>query len=308
MLDVAPPEAVVRRLVDRAAEVLGRQSTECVAAGRVNLIDIDAVAEALGPRWRTGKGKVYDHIEAVLTRALGESGYFSRVSPTDFLVVQPQAGEGSAQALCFRAFEEIWSHLLGEAARPGRAVHKVIDLSVHEIHRHRGRPQSGEGRGGAGGGGRGGRDRAGRIAGRIAALAAAVGPVRGQQRPAPGRGLPAGAGVQPQVQHPHRHPPQPPGVRRWLRARPALRRDHGVEPGRPVPDRHGHPVARPQRPQRARRRRAGPLPDRPGLLHRPARICASRQTFTDALGELRACVQKGFIFEVFDIVGARSRG
>ncbi|MDB5453571.1 MAG: hypothetical protein JWO33_2149, partial [Caulobacteraceae bacterium] len=133
MLDVAPPEPVVRRLVDGAAVVLERLSAACVANGRVNLIDIDAVAEAFGPRWRAKKGQVYDHIEGVLARLLGDEGYYSRVSPTDFLVVQPQSGEFAAQALCYRAFKEIWVHFLGDEPQPQRAIHRVTDLSPREI-------------------------------------------------------------------------------------------------------------------------------------------------------------------------------
>jgi hypothetical protein len=47
--------------------------------------------------------------------------------------VQPEAGEFAAQALCYRAFKEIWAHFLGAEPHPDRVIHRVTDLSRHEI-------------------------------------------------------------------------------------------------------------------------------------------------------------------------------
>lgn len=133
MLGTAPPEPVVRRLTEGAAEVLERLGATSLEAGQVNLICIDEVAIAFGDRWRTKKVQVYEHVERVLERVLMGGGFFARVSATDFLVVQSGVGQWGAQAVCYRAFQEIWSHFLGKQPQPERAVHKVVELSAHQI-------------------------------------------------------------------------------------------------------------------------------------------------------------------------------
>jgi hypothetical protein len=133
VLEVAQPQPVVRRLTEGATEVLERLSATSLESGKVNLISIDAVAAAFGARWDSKRSQVYEHVERILDRALGEDGYFTRVSATDFLVVQPNSGQFGAQALCYRSFREIWTHFLGKEPPPERTVHKVTDLSAHQI-------------------------------------------------------------------------------------------------------------------------------------------------------------------------------
>jgi len=133
VLDTAYPEPVVRRLTEGAADVLERLSASSLDSGHVNLICIDDVARAFGDRWPSKKVQVYDHVERVLDRVLMGGGFFARVSATDFLVVQPGLGQFGAQAVCYRAFSEIWSHFLGKQPQPQRTVHKVVELSPHQI-------------------------------------------------------------------------------------------------------------------------------------------------------------------------------
>jgi hypothetical protein len=133
VLDTACPEPVVRRLTEGAAEVLERLSAGSLSEGQVNLICIDDIARAFGPRWSSKKVQVYDHVEGVLERVLMGCGFFARVSVTDYLVVQPSLGQFGAQAVCYRAFQEIWTHFLGKQPQPERTVHRVIELSANEI-------------------------------------------------------------------------------------------------------------------------------------------------------------------------------
>ena len=133
MLDVLSPQPVVRRLAEGATDALERLSPSAVDSGQLNLIALDAVAQAFGARWSSKKDQVYEHVERVLARAMAEDGYFVRVSGTDFLVVQPSASQFAAQAVCCRSFQEIWSHFLGKARQTGVSVHRVTGVSAHEI-------------------------------------------------------------------------------------------------------------------------------------------------------------------------------
>ena len=74
MLDVLSPQPVVRRLAEGATDALERLSPSAVDSGQLNLIALDAVAQAFGARWSSKKDQVYEHVERVLARAMAEDG------------------------------------------------------------------------------------------------------------------------------------------------------------------------------------------------------------------------------------------
>ena len=76
------------------------QSSGMLEEGRINLIGLDAIAERLGDKWEGRQEQVHHHVERTLTRHLEGGGFFQRVSPTDYLVVQPALGKFSAQVSC----------------------------------------------------------------------------------------------------------------------------------------------------------------------------------------------------------------
>jgi hypothetical protein len=126
--------AVVRQFNDDGSQILEHLAdSPLLARGLVNLIALDPIAERFGGRWQLKRDAVYEHVERVLMRVSGGSGYCTRVSETDFLVVHPDLGPFGAQALCLRAFHEIWKHFLGEVDRPDLTVHRVTALSKSEI-------------------------------------------------------------------------------------------------------------------------------------------------------------------------------
>src|ERR1700744_1966589 len=81
--------AVTSRITAQAFELSKFQESGVLEAGLVNLIALDAVVERLGERWQGRREAVYDMVERVLSRRLGEGGAFARGSETDFLVIQP---------------------------------------------------------------------------------------------------------------------------------------------------------------------------------------------------------------------------
>jgi hypothetical protein len=133
MTALAEPKQTVRRLTHEASEVLERLSAGAMTNCRVNLVALDAIAEAFGVRWPAKQDQVYDHVDRVLARSLAGGGYTVRVSPTDFLVVQADVGEFAAQALCCRCFDELWTHFLGKIPHDGRSVLRVTELAGDHI-------------------------------------------------------------------------------------------------------------------------------------------------------------------------------
>ena len=74
-------DTVVRRLSETARHAIEPfQGSEALTAGKVNLIGLDAIVEALGGRWQPRREQIYDHVERVLSRNLGPNGYFVRVA------------------------------------------------------------------------------------------------------------------------------------------------------------------------------------------------------------------------------------
>ena len=126
--------ASIRHFSDDGSRILERlEGSTLLDNGQVNLIVLDSIAESFGSRWEAKRAAVYEHVGRVLARSASESGYFARVSETDFLVVHPDLGEFSAQAACHRAFQEIWRHFLGQTQQPNLTVHRVTDLSQQQI-------------------------------------------------------------------------------------------------------------------------------------------------------------------------------
>jgi hypothetical protein len=109
------------------------QASGLLDEGRINLIGLDAIAERLGDKWEARQEQIHDHVERTLTRHLEGVGFFQRVSPTDYLVVQPALGKFSAQVSCLLYLRELLSHFLGGAAPEAADVLEVTSLSGGRI-------------------------------------------------------------------------------------------------------------------------------------------------------------------------------
>lgn len=109
------------------------QASGMLEEGRINLIGLDAVAERLGDRWDSRREQIYHHVERTLTRHLEGGGFFQRVSPTDYLVVQPDLGKFSGQVSCLLYLKDLLTHFLGGAAPEAVDVLEVTSLSGGRI-------------------------------------------------------------------------------------------------------------------------------------------------------------------------------
>jgi len=125
------PNAGVTRLMSADIDsALDRFSdADLLSQGRVNIMALDAVYERFGSRWGLRRDQVYDHAERTLQKFLGMSGFYLRVSETDFLICQPDMSRFACQATCLRALREILGHFLGEAHLADRFVHAVNKIS-----------------------------------------------------------------------------------------------------------------------------------------------------------------------------------
>ena len=109
------------------------QASGMLEEGRINLIGLDAIAERLGDRWEGRREQVYHHVERTLTRHLEGGGFFQRVSPTDYLVVQPDLGKFSGQVSCLLYLKDLLTHFLGGAAPEAIDVLEVTSLGGGRI-------------------------------------------------------------------------------------------------------------------------------------------------------------------------------
>jgi hypothetical protein len=132
--DEPPPSGVKRMMsVGLSASLEQFDDAALLSEGKVNLIALDVVVERFGARWPQRRDQVYDHVERVLRKDLGRSGYFIRVSDTDFLICQPELGRFSGQAACVRYLSDILTHFVGNATQADHCVHQVNVISANEI-------------------------------------------------------------------------------------------------------------------------------------------------------------------------------
>jgi hypothetical protein len=132
--EIGSPEGAVKRLTGLDADALEPlRASAALAEGKVNLIGLDGVVGALGERWQGRREQIYDHVEKVIERQLGPSGYMLRISETDYLVAQPDLGPFGAQASSLRMLREVLEHFLGAVSPASLKVCRVTDLDGSEI-------------------------------------------------------------------------------------------------------------------------------------------------------------------------------
>jgi len=125
---VAP--ALVRLVSAGVEDSLERFSDlALLAAGKVNVISLEAVEARFGARWALRQDQVYDFANRVLERGVGDRGFVMRVSPTDFFIVQPDLGRVAGQAACLRYLREVLNHFLGESGMAGVGVRQVTKIT-----------------------------------------------------------------------------------------------------------------------------------------------------------------------------------
>ena len=116
-----------RITADAAGKLQQFAGSVALVAGQINLLSLDPIAFRLGAKWAGKRESVYDYTERTLEKHLGETGFYLRVSETDFLVVLPADTRICAQVRCLRFLRAILTYFLGEA-RPS-------DLTVRAVTR-----------------------------------------------------------------------------------------------------------------------------------------------------------------------------
>lgn len=130
----APAPALVRLVSAGVQDSLQRfNDLALLAAGKVNVISVEAVEERFGARWALRQDQVYDFASRVLERGVGDSGFFMRVSATDFFIVQPDLGRVAGQAACLRYLREVLNHFLGESGMAGAGVRQVTKITGGQL-------------------------------------------------------------------------------------------------------------------------------------------------------------------------------
>jgi len=136
--DVAPPPAIMRVVSAGVEDALQRFGDPALlAAGKVNVISLEALETRFGPRWELRRDQVYDFARRVLERGVGASGFFTRVSTTDFFIVHPDLGRLGGQAACLRYLREILNHFLGEDQMAAMGVLQVTKITDGRLEAQR---------------------------------------------------------------------------------------------------------------------------------------------------------------------------
>ncbi len=105
---------------------------QLIAAGKITIMSLEAVQQALGERWQARRDEVFTFTEAVLARVLGARGIHLRVSDSDYFIIHPSLTRLQGQAACLRYLREILTQFVGEAD------HAVVGiLQVTKINKGR---------------------------------------------------------------------------------------------------------------------------------------------------------------------------
>jgi hypothetical protein len=127
----APPGLSHLALDDAGVRTILHQfgGSPLLAAGKLNIVGLDAIAERLGPRWLARRDLVRDHAERVFRQVLGPQALIQRIGETEFVVAQSQTPRLAGQLQCVNCLREILLHVLGEALDADVRVHEVTRVT-----------------------------------------------------------------------------------------------------------------------------------------------------------------------------------
>ena len=108
-----------------------------LAAGQVDVIDLDALREHLGGRWDAEQEAVHRQVEQMLARRLGPDAAVERLDETHYIVAQAGQTRAWAQGHCFGCLREILQHFVGEALPSDLRLQEVTLVTSSEIHGRR---------------------------------------------------------------------------------------------------------------------------------------------------------------------------
>jgi hypothetical protein len=114
---------------DAEAEIERFSDPRLLAAGKINIISLEAVQQRFADRWLSRREQVFAFAERVLDRNLSGRGVFVRVSDTDFFVVHPELGRLAGQAACLRYLREVLQHFLSDAEPAASGILQVTRIS-----------------------------------------------------------------------------------------------------------------------------------------------------------------------------------
>ncbi|MDB5493904.1 MAG: hypothetical protein JWP86_1241 [Phenylobacterium sp.] len=127
-------EVATRVLTAGVADGLGRVGDPTLlAAGHVNLISLDAIAETFGSRWSFQAIRVEKFAHRLLAHELQGEETFLQVSPTDVLISLPSHEREAAQVVCLRYLRQVLHHFLGSSARAPDGVYEVVSVSGDRV-------------------------------------------------------------------------------------------------------------------------------------------------------------------------------
>ena len=111
---------------DAQADVERYSDAQLLAAGKINIISLEAVQKGFGEAWQDRKEEVFAFARRLLKRSLGGRGIFLRISDSDVFIVHPGLGRLAAQAACLRYLREILAHFHANA---DEAVGSVLQVT-----------------------------------------------------------------------------------------------------------------------------------------------------------------------------------
>ena len=124
----------VARIVEADAIVsLERISAQAIAEGRVVLIALDAVRDALADRWTRKREQVWSHADIHIARHMNPGDLAQRVSDTEYLLAFPGREPAAAQGVALQTLGEILTFFLGKVEPRSLQVSTVRDLSHGRI-------------------------------------------------------------------------------------------------------------------------------------------------------------------------------
>ena len=98
---------------------------ECMV-GRLNLVGLDAVKAALGPKWEAAQARVHEKVSQIIARHLGPQDVFLRHSDVEYLICHAALTDQQARLKSFQIAREIHSYFIGNVELSALTIRTAV--------------------------------------------------------------------------------------------------------------------------------------------------------------------------------------
>jgi len=104
------------------------------ASGKVHVISVCAIRTAFGVRWEQRREMVWDFVDALIAKRIGEQDFSARLDDETFLIVTPELTALKARIITVGILHDVLRHFLGESSLEEMVVKVAASFADDQLN------------------------------------------------------------------------------------------------------------------------------------------------------------------------------